>query len=216
MDGTRTDRKRVKNETGSGSPSVGAVTRRSGVGDFSGEAEESDGFGSSPERGPLGGEKGFSSMASVDDMVDATRRDGRRLNLSQTCSASIFMPGPGSDMPTPLHVECSNCAYGSGDNLPPVIHLRFVLSLSRSQAGWQFSPWTTFTPFGIDTRVIAAHSVEMAVVALCTEAAEDTSHVISNRRTAPAAPPPISRGCRVVVLCIKYKVHTRDVIAFVT
>ena len=107
VDETRTDRKRVKNETGLGSPSVGAVTRRSGVGDFSREVEEveSDGFGSSPERVPLGGEKGFSLLASVDDMVDATRRDGRRLNLSQTCSASFSMPGPGSDMPRALHVR---------------------------------------------------------------------------------------------------------------
>jgi hypothetical protein len=74
-DETGTDRKRVKNETGLGSPSTGAVTRRSGVGDFSGEVEEveSKGFGSSSE------EKAFSLLASVNDMVDATRRDGRRL-----------------------------------------------------------------------------------------------------------------------------------------
>ena len=81
-DETRTDRKRVKNETGLGSPSTGAVTRRSGVGDFSGEVEEveSNGFGSSSgERGPLCGGEAFSSLASIDDMVDATRRDGRRL-----------------------------------------------------------------------------------------------------------------------------------------
>ena len=137
MDGTRTDRKRVKNETGSGSPSVGAVTRRSGVGDFSGEAEESDGFGSSPERGPLGGEKGFSLLASVEDMVDATRRDGRRLYLSQACSASISMPGPESDMPTPLHVESATVltAAATINQSATSEPLWFVLSLSGCPLG---------------------------------------------------------------------------------
>jgi hypothetical protein len=79
VDETRTDRKRVKNETGLGSPSTDAVTRISGVKDLSGEGEEveSDDFGSSPERSPLGGEKAFSLLASVKDMVDATIRDGR-------------------------------------------------------------------------------------------------------------------------------------------
>jgi hypothetical protein len=54
------------------------------VGDFSGEARDvesnrSDGFAPSPERGPLGGEEAFSLLISVVDMVDATRRDRRRL-----------------------------------------------------------------------------------------------------------------------------------------
>ena len=87
--GTRTDLKRVKNETGLRSASTGAVTRRSGVEDFSGEAEvgESDlssGFGLSSETGPSGGEKVFSLLASIVDMGDTTRCDGRRLGKRGT------------------------------------------------------------------------------------------------------------------------------------
>ena len=57
--------------------------RRSGLVDFSAEAEEvesslSDGFGFSQERGRLRGGEAFSLLASV-NMIDATRCDGRRL-----------------------------------------------------------------------------------------------------------------------------------------
>lgn len=62
--------------------------RTSGEGDFSGEAKVefklSDGFSSGPERGPVGGEDAFSLLASVADMMDATRRDGRRLDEKWT------------------------------------------------------------------------------------------------------------------------------------
>jgi hypothetical protein len=60
--------------------------RRSGVGDLSGEAEEvesnlssADGFVPGSERDSLCGEETFSLVASVVDMVDATRRNGQRL-----------------------------------------------------------------------------------------------------------------------------------------
>lgn len=39
----------------------------------------SDGFSLGSERGPSGGGEAFSLLASVVDMVGATRRDGRRL-----------------------------------------------------------------------------------------------------------------------------------------
>ena len=63
--------------------------RTSGDGDFSGEAKVesklSDGFDSSPERGTVGGgEDAFSLLASVADMMDATRCDGRRLDEKWT------------------------------------------------------------------------------------------------------------------------------------
>ena len=100
VDQRRTDRKRVKNETGLGSPSTGAVTRRSEVVGFSGEAEEgepnlSDGFGLGSERGPSGGEETFSLLASIVDMMYATRRDGRRPeneDRTEGVHVSISMP----------------------------------------------------------------------------------------------------------------------------
>jgi len=60
---------------------AGAVIRRSGVGDVSGEEAEfnlSEGFGSSQERQPLLSEgDAFSLLPSV-DMVCATRREETR------------------------------------------------------------------------------------------------------------------------------------------
>jgi hypothetical protein len=62
--------------------------RRSGVGDFSGEADEvesnlssaaADSFVPGSERDSLCGEETFSLEASVVVMVDATRRNGQRL-----------------------------------------------------------------------------------------------------------------------------------------
>ena len=61
----------MKNETGLGSSSTGAVTGRS-VGDLSCEVEEvGSNFASLPKRGPSGGEEAFSLPASIIDMVDA-------------------------------------------------------------------------------------------------------------------------------------------------
>jgi len=87
-----TDRKRLKNETDLESSSTGAAVRRSGLVDFSAEAEEaesslSDGFGFSQERRRLRGGEAFSSLASV-DMMDATQCDGRRLEKGETASWS--------------------------------------------------------------------------------------------------------------------------------
>lgn len=105
---TSTDRKRVKNETGLGSPSTSAVTQRSGVGDSSGEIESlsnlSDGLSLSSERGPSGGEEAFSLLASVVDMVDATRRDGRRLGNEEGTEGVKHMGA------------ASQCFYATGKN----------------------------------------------------------------------------------------------------
>jgi len=86
-----TDRKRLKNETGLESSPTSAAMRRSGLVDFSAEAEEaesslSDGFGFSQERRRLRGGEAFSSLASVD--MDATQCDGGRLEKGETESWS--------------------------------------------------------------------------------------------------------------------------------
>jgi hypothetical protein len=91
---------------GFGSSSERVLTRRLGEGDFAGSAGEvestvSDGLGSSSERRPLDGEETFSLLASVVDMVDTARRDGRRLGNEEGTEgvehvherpASISMP----------------------------------------------------------------------------------------------------------------------------
>ena len=120
--GTRADLKRVKNETGLRSPSTGAVTRRSGVGDFSGEAKVgesnlSSGFGLSSEIGPSGGEKVFSLLTSVVDMVDATRRDGGRLGKRGTEEVEHADDG------LPVFLLSTNAAHGK--NFPANLTLHY-------------------------------------------------------------------------------------------
>jgi hypothetical protein len=144
------------------------VIRRSGVGGFSGDAEEaesslSDGFGLSQEKRPLLGEgDAFSLLPSV-DMVGTSSRKGGRDGWSQAWRRTAkYFNVHGNSLPL-YFLHTSLCLRVPGRSVPWVNVPAYYGMHICPWPGANLEPWhrTSFTgvrhgPHGLHRRVIAA------------------------------------------------------------